>query len=229
MTDGVEIVALAQFLTKTFSFFGGIARMNRGPLLSKQIQKDNRVSVSCKVVTALVKESIRRNWWIIQIAPELPDSEISVKTLKHIRLKRLDRPPYASGLISLNSDEEELLMSFKSKWRNCLRNSFRLGLKITKAKGSSNEIRMLINLYKQLQYDKGFSGVPESLIIALAKKYDESWEFNLFFANEQRHKDIENSGGLLVSIRHGDTATYFIGSTNDRGRKLKANYNFFIL
>ena len=90
--------------------------------------------------------------------------------------------------------------------------------------GNSAEINMLINRYKKLQLDKGFSGIPESLIIALAKQYDESWEFNLFFANEHMHKDIENSVGVLVSIHHGDTATYFIGSTNDKGRNLNANY-----
>ena len=224
VTDGNEIVALAQFLAITLPLFGGIARMNRGPLLSKEIQKDDRESVSCKLIAALVEESQKRHWWVVQIAPDLPDTDASVKALKYIGLKKLDITPYASGLISLYSDEEEMLMSLKGKWRNCLRKGFRSGVKVTQANGNSSEMNILINRYRQLQQDKGFLGIKESLINALAEQKDESWEFKLFFANQDEHIDIENSVGVLVCIRHGDTATYFIGSTNDKGRNLHANY-----
>lgn len=29
--------------------------------------------------------------------------------------------------------------------------------------------------------------------------------------------------GMLVTVRHGDTATYLIGLTNDQGRQMQAN------
>ena len=64
----------------------------------------------------------------------------------------------------------------------------------------------------------------DSLIISLAQQQGKGWEFTLFIANEERIADVENSIGMLVSIRHGDTSTYLIGYTNDEGRKQQANY-----
>ena len=224
VTDGSETVALAQFLAIKLPIFGGVARMNRGPLLSKEIQKDDRESVSCKLIAALVVESQKRHWWVVQLAPDLPDTEASVKALKNIGLKKLDIASYASGLIPLHLDKEEMLMSLKGKWRNCLRKGFRLGVKITQVKVNSTEMNILINLYRQLQQDKGFLGVKESLIAALAEQKEENWEMKLFYANQDKNMDIEHSIGVLVYVRHGDTATYFMGTTNDKGRNLNANY-----
>ena len=52
----------------------------------------------------------------------------------------------------------------------------------------------------------------------------EGWEFTLFLANKKGYDGVDSSLGMLVSIRHGDTSTYFIGVTNDEGRSLHVNY-----
>ena len=87
-TDGCGTVALAQFLVISLPIIGGIARMNRGPLLSKEIKKDDRESVSCKLIAALVGESRKRNWRVVQFAPDLPDTYSSENALKNME-KRL--------------------------------------------------------------------------------------------------------------------------------------------
>ena len=221
--DG-QFVALAQLLVITLPFLGGIARMNRGPLLNKLIENDYRDSTVCNVIKTLVKEAKKRYWWVIQIAPELANSLGTVQVLRTFGLRQLNAPPYASGLIDLLPNKDHLLMSLKGKWRNCLRKGILLGTKVTKVCGNSSELNILIKSYSRLKQDKGFLGVPDSLIISLAKQEGEGWEFTLFIANEENFENAENPAGMLVSIRHGDTTTYFIGYTNEKGRKLKVNY-----
>ena len=43
------------------------------------IENDYRESTSCDVIGALVEEAQKRHWRVIQIAPELPYSEATVK------------------------------------------------------------------------------------------------------------------------------------------------------
>jgi len=224
VTDGDQVVALAQFLARTVPLLGGIARMNRGPLLSKEITEGDREGVSCKALAALMKEAKRRFWWVVQIAPELPESDTTANALQNMGLKHLDQPPSASGLVSLSCEEDKLLMSLKGKWRNCLRKGQKSGVKVSTVSGNSMGFNTLIDSYRALQQDKGFQGIPDSLIDALAKQEGEGWEFTLFTANEEGSTDINESIGILVSLRHGDTSTYFIGTTNDIGRKLQVNY-----
>ncbi len=223
MKDG-QLIAIAQFLVKMFPFLGGIARMNRGPLLSKLIENDYRESTSCNVIGALVEEAQKRHWRVIQIAPELPYSEATVKVLRKFSLRQLDVPPSASGYIDLVPDKDHLLMSLKGNWRNHLRKGVLLGTKVTIACGNSSKLNMLINCYSKLQQDKSFLGVPDSFIISLAKQEGDGWEFTLFIANEENYENTEDSVGMLASVHHGDTATYFIGYTTDKGRKLQVNY-----
>ena len=166
MKDG-KLVALAQFLVMMLPFLGGIARMNRGPLLSKLIESDCRESISYDVIQALVDEAKKRHWWIIQIAPELPYSPETAEGLRKIGLRHLNYVPSSdSGYIDLLPDKDQLLMRLKAKWRNCLRKGILLGIKVTHASGNSNELDMLIESYNGLQHDRRFLGIPDSLIIS---------------------------------------------------------------
>lgn len=217
-------VALAQFLSKTIPFIGGVARMNRGPLLIGRIDCEKRVEMVSDVMVALQNEARKRRWWLMQVAPELENSEAAAQSLRDLGLHQLSVEPCASGLFSLFPNEETLLAKLKAKWRNCLRKGLRLGVSVTNSNENNSDLSLLIKRYQKLQEDKGFSGISDALIFALAYQNYEDWQFTLFFATEEGEVNIENSMGMLVSIRHGDTSTYFIGSTNDRGRKFQVNY-----
>lgn len=222
--DKGDVVAVAQFLTRVLPIIGGIARMNRGPLLLGNLECESAESLSLSIITALLKEAKRRRWWLVQIAPEILYSETAHKYLQNAGLKKLPLAASASGLLSLKPSEELLMKALKGKWRNCLRKGLKLGVSVTKKEGSSTELEMLIKNYHNLQGDKGFSGLPDNLITALAQQKDKDWEFTLYIANDKLSDDINDSIGMLVSVRHGDTATYLIGSTNNTGRNLQANY-----
>ena len=100
----------------------------------------------------------------------------------------------------------------------------KISVKIDSLQGNSAQIEVLLNKYKKLQEDKEFSGLSSSLISELASQSSAEWEFSLFEANENDHKKNDDPLGMLVSIRHGDTATYLIGLTNNKGRSFQVNY-----
>ncbi len=217
-------VALAQFLTKTFSFIGGVARMNRGPILIGDYLNSENTKVVSEVMSALKAEAKKRRWWLMQVAPEMQNSETAFQSLNSIGFRKLPIEPWASGLLSLVPKEDELLAGLHGKWRNCLRKGLRLGVAVKISNEGSGDVDLLIKQYQKLQKEKGFSGIPDSLVYGLAGQNCEGWKFNLFYATEDSESDIEKAMGILVTIRHGDTSTYFIGATNDVGRKFQVNY-----
>jgi len=231
--DDGNIISMIQLLVFELPAIGGLVRINRGPLLNKNIPKSQKISISIDIINAIVGFSKLKRWWFMRIAPDLLDLDIVNKSLSVIGMKKLSIPSFilryyptsnTSGVLSLDCDRDNLLMNLRGKWRNCLRKGYKLDVIVTRITGDSHELESLIVNYKNLQNKNRFSGISDSLITSLAKESGHGWEFNLFIAKEKSKAEIEESIGMLVCIKHGDTATYLIGETNDAGRKMQANY-----
>jgi lipid II:glycine glycyltransferase (peptidoglycan interpeptide bridge formation enzyme) len=216
-------VALAQILIRSFFLLGGVARLNRGPLLLDELPDDQMVERVLGALRAILREALQRRWWVVQIAPELPDTDTVHKALQRLSLRRLPMPAWASGRLTLRLEEQALLMGLNGKWRNCLRKGERLGVLVTCHNGSDPELNLLINGYAELQRSKGFEGLPEALLRNLALQQGKAWQFGLFIAQAADTPASDEPIGMLVTIRHGDTTTYLIGSTNNQGRQMQAN------
>jgi lipid II:glycine glycyltransferase (peptidoglycan interpeptide bridge formation enzyme) len=224
MNDEQVVVAIAQVLSISLPLFGGIARMNRGPLLLNSTNNALDKKILYRVIATLFEEFKQKRWRVVQIAPEISDKEQNYSFLKNIGLKKLATLPYASGLLDLQSSKEQLLMKLKKKWRYSLRKSQEIGLNVSILDGSNKDFFMLLNRYRDLKIEKDFSGISDSLITSLSTKKSKEWQFNLFIANTNESEDIGDCCGMVVSIRHSDTTTYLIGVTNKEGRELQANY-----
>lgn len=218
-------VALAQWLTRTLPFLGGIARLNRGPLLLEALPEKAAIETSLGVLQALFGEARRQRWWIVQVAPELPDHETSQQGLRQLGLRRQAIAAWASGRLDLRADEPSLLMGLKAKWRNCMRKGTRDGVVVAHQQGNNSYQDQLIHSYANLQRSRGFKGLSEELIRQLAEQQGQAWSLDLFVARDSNTSIDDEPIGFLVSTRHGDTATYLIGSTNDKGRQMQANSN----
>jgi lipid II:glycine glycyltransferase (peptidoglycan interpeptide bridge formation enzyme) len=216
-------VALAQTLTRSVPLLGGIVRLNRGPLLLDELPEDQSIVRTLEVLRALLREARRRRWWVVQIAPELPNATKVVRGLMQTGLRRRPEPAWASGRLALIIDEKSLLMGLNGKWRNCLHKGERLGVVVSRHEGTGPEQDLLISGYADLQRSKGFEGLPEALLRSLAVQQGKAWQFDLFIARAANAPASDKPIGMLVTVRHGDTATYLIGFTNDQGRQMQAN------
>ncbi len=216
-------VALTQLLTRGLPILGGIARLNRGPLLLTNLSEDASMSVSLTALGALLREARRQRWWMVQVAPELPDTHAVCVGLQSLGFRKLPGVAWASGRLALGVDEQTLLMGLKGKWRNCLRKGEKLGVTVTDHECNGEELDLLISSYSSLQQSKGFDGLSERLLRGMARPRGANWQFRLFIARGAGVVPAEEPLGVLVAIRHGDTATYLIGSTNEQGRQMQAN------
>ena len=222
LDENGESIALMQVLVKKILIFGIIARINRGPLIIGQIkQQQNQELIALNTIAALINESRNRGWRMLQIAPELNSTKVVFNQLRKLGLRQLSAPAWASGLLSLNKSEDELLMDLNGKWRNCLRKGWRSEISINNSNLNTHNIQKLLHSYEKLKRERKFSGISESLLEYLAKKNDNNWKFNLFIASV---KESDQPIGTLVSVSFGNTAIYLIGTTNTKGRKLNANY-----
>jgi len=219
VTQKGKQIALVQVLIKTFSFIGSTARINRGPLLLSNYDLSDKNQVTLRIIEKIIEECKQRKWLMLQIAPELEETNESEIALSNLGLSKLSNPEWSSGLIDLKREEDDILMSLKGKWRNCLRKGLKLGVEVRHNKNNIENIDKVIETYNSLQKDKNFIGLSGNLIRELANQEHNNWKFNIFSAfinNDQI--------GSLVTINHGDTSIYLIGATNSVGRRYQANY-----
>ncbi|PJZ45505.1 peptidoglycan bridge formation glycyltransferase FemA/FemB family protein [Leptospira brenneri] len=222
LEDGVP-TALFQVLVKKIPVFGiGVARINRGPLMLRgEGNFKNRLALNALMV--MTRESFRRRWWMLQVAPELPpDNEIETQLYQMGFRKRLNYPA-DSAILSLTDDEDKLLMKLDGKWRNCLRKGQKLQVKIHTDIGANRHLDLLLQLYKEQQMSKGFDGMSEQMLIALVNNQSTSFRFNLFLASDSEIISATSILGALVTLQFGNTSEYLIGITNEKGRIAQAN------
>ncbi len=173
----------------------------------------------CSVIETIIDE-LKKDSFLVQIAPEIHESEQVESMFKKLGFNRLSNVPWSSGRLDLSLNEDELLMSLNGKWRNCYRKGRKMGVTVFNVSDSPNELEKLIEQYQSLQTKKDFSGLTKELLTSLASKRHNLWNFNIFKANDENN----NSLGYLVTVDHGDTSIYLIGVTTDDGRRLQANY-----
>jgi len=222
-----EPLALAQVLTRTWPLVGGAARLNRGPLLLENVANS---SDSDKFVIDMLNllriESRRRRWWLFYVAPELNEKDVSQEILREIGFRpRKHQTPWSSACVSLLEEEDALFANLKSKWRNLLRKAQKSDLVLRHWDGSERDVEIVVEYYRRIQQEKGFDGISEDLLRALSRQDGDDWRFKIYFTIRDSNSSNPNELiGILVSVIHGDKATYLIGLTTDFGRKYNANY-----
>jgi hypothetical protein len=219
-------VAIAQILSRDLPVLGGIARMNRGPLIIShgEIPQRAELSVQMAAMCTLFRTTNRQRWWMLLLAPEVTLSSVGESGLRMLGLRKLHRPPWESALMSLEVCEDDLLMRLNGKWRNCLRKGEKMGVVVTHRSPSCDETRQLLRDYSQFQKSRGFAGPSDKLIKALIAQPESSgWCFNIFVATKHNDAPDVEPLGKLVTIESGGTALYLIGLTSGTGRRMQAN------
>lgn len=220
-------IAIAQILTKTFSIFGAIARLNRGPLLLDNYIDDADVPIRLAVLNVLIKEARLQRWWIFQIAPEIKDCEIARYTLRAFGLKLQNIHPWASGLIDLNLSEDELYVNLNRRWKRAIRKSSEFGVIIENEKLTISKLNEILKSYKNLQESNAFKGIDEELVRKIFAIQSTDLSINLFVAKKINENGLFDDIGYRLTIYCGYTALDFIVSTNNAGLKMDANSGLY--
>jgi lipid II:glycine glycyltransferase (peptidoglycan interpeptide bridge formation enzyme) len=215
--------ALAQVLTRTLPLLGGIARLNRGPLFLEELSETEGAENALAALRALLREARRRRWWVMQIAPELPDSEVARQGLRGLGLRPRANAAWASGLIDLSLSEDELFGRLNRRWKRALSKASELGVTVQLEELNSSRLGELLSSYADLQQRNSFDGISRRLIDELSRLRFDGWSCDFFVAEIVNEGGGQEAIGYRICLRHGNTAIDFVVSTNEKGRQMEAN------
>jgi len=214
---------LLQILVKEVPFFGGIVRINRGPVwlggnFNNMLDEDEL----CKLWKAIRKYMLNKRWWFISCAPEHPkviESESALlRAGYHLSKKKI---PYGSSRLPLaDNDIDFLFMNLKKKWRNLLRKGQKLGINPIEVT-DKDKIRELISIYEDFQKTKKFGGISSCLLHSM---FDGNSNFLQIRVYQTLDSNNTQTSGFVFIVYTGDTATYLVGWSNKAGRAQQANY-----
>lgn len=146
-----EAIALAQVLVKRLPILGSIARLNRGPLMLTALSIESELAIKFAALSTLLREARRQRWWMMQIAPELPSSEIVHKGLLSIGLRPQTGAAWASGLMDLSLSESELLAKLNRRWKRALRKVSDFGVTVKLEELTGSRLKEVLDSYTDLQ------------------------------------------------------------------------------
>ena len=219
-------IALVQVLTWTLPILGGIARVNRGPLLLINESVDEE-QLKIDVLSVLMQEARRQRWWFIQIAPEISDSELAYQGLLDLGLRKQAGAAWASGLIDLSLSEQELYARLNRRWQRTLKKASNLGVIVKVVKFTDEILADVLKSYADLQKRNEFEGIDSALIKEMSKYQSADCHFDLYIAELVNNSGLNEILGYRLIIRSGYTALDFLVSTNERGRELDANTSLY--
>ncbi|HHT9158618.1 MAG: hypothetical protein A2099_07190 [Planctomycetes bacterium GWF2_39_10] len=211
-------MGVVQTLIKKIPLLGGIARINRAPLI---ITTEHESSIANTVVQIL---RFLRYYWVEQkkmilfIAPGIVQCEINEKILNKIGYHRIDKNAWTSIIIDLYSDEAILRQSLRQKWRNLLNKSERMGLTL-ELDNSNDGLSFLMSRYNRMMTEKNFAGPSEKLIREIKNVTSDKSSVQIMFAV----KNGVRVGGIFV-LGYIDTCHYLIGWNSPEGRIFQSNY-----
>ena len=217
-------IAITQVMTKTLPILGGIARINRGPLLIGDKGEKDYLNKVINCLRAIKVKANKEHWWITFVAPEIymKESHIVFVSCEEYKFRK-NKIPWASAIINLSINEDQIKAQLSGKWRNLLRKAQKSDLSIEKVKDNKDSIKKVIDAYEEMKLQKNFAGISKNLLQQLATEKGPNWKFNIYIANNEKRNN-ENWAGMLVSTIHGNSATYLIAVTNEYGRETNANY-----
>lgn len=222
-------IGLIQAMELKLPVIGGICHINRGPLLiNEQSTPFSDAFYKILLIVLFLKNAKSMGYRAVQMAPELPDVVEVTLALEALGLKKIKRAvAWGSATLDLTESEGSLLGSISSKWRGSLKKGAKLGVEVIQSSNVLNDLDGLFKSYLSLQRQRGFTGLPESLIrqLAINSENDDNFSFILYvaFADNDFARE-RNPLGFLVSIITGGNAFYFLGSTSIEGRGMQANY-----
>ncbi len=211
---GGEPAAIVQAFTRRLAGLGRLVRITRGPLwLHREDSACDRHAVIAAIDATWRLGRRELAVWM----PEIVVGPRSDDTMRRCGMRRMVTG-YSSAWVDLARSEESLRKGLHGKWRNMLRAGERAGLAIEAATASGPELDWLMQRYASFRRARRFLGPEPGLIQAFAKLVGRRGDVLVMRALADRSP----VAGLLL-LRHGASATYYVGWTSDEGRRCRAH------
>lgn len=202
-----KFVGAAQVLIKSIPVIGGgLAWLNRGPLHQEGL--DVR-----ELLTALATHYSLERGLYLRIAPPIGADEFSAVSLKDTPLQNTDTSGWASAVLDLSTDIEDLRTGLRQNWRNALNKAERGGVTID----AGEDIAFLdgfLDEYRTFLDDRKITtSVSADLLRSLHHLRLPGTKLKCF-----RARSGNTQLGSVLVARTGYTAEYLAGTLLEAGR-----------
>lgn len=213
--DAVGVVACAQVLSKRFAGLLTVSRINRGPLFLRPVTPEVRLGVLRALHRSL-------GCWckghVLSWAPELMLDGQNLGALVQLGVRQISPHAWESSLIDLQQDEDRLRAQLAGRWRNMLVAAQRLGAGIETLDDEASFEALLKRCQEMMQARQ--QNFPADTYRALRRQMPAAQMRGLLLA-------IRSEGDMVAAVwivPHGSTATYLLGWSDARGRKIHAHH-----
>jgi len=219
--DG-DIVAASQARIITVPILRkGIAYIPFGPLW-KRSGREVDEDVFRQMIRVLYKEYVQRRGLLLRLLPHLWKDDanwIDALLSEEGLVRNSSVRAYRTFLMDLNQPREALRKGLDPKWRNYLNRSERNELEIIE--GNDESIFSIFSqIYREMHARKKFAEfVNVDEIEMIQKDLPEHLKMTVMIGTFE-----SDPVAALVCSAMGNKAIYFLGATNEKGRKLTASY-----
>ena len=213
ITVGTETVGLVQIQEIKLGPIHIVA-LDRGPLwLIPKVSQDHWAAF----FTLFAETFPKRLGRFRRVMPEVNKDPTLEQTLHTLGFRR-KTPGYQSIWLDLTPDVGVLRRNLKQKWRNRLNVAERSALTVNNDH-PDRHIQWLIRHYTEDRRKRRYPGPSPKIVQHLCQFAQPRNEVLLLRALDQ-----DTPVAAILVFRHGHAATYQIGWTSDKGRKLSAHH-----
>lgn len=203
--DG-DTVAMVQMFERRILSRARLAQIIRGPVWLTD-EPDHRVF-------AMIKKTFQlRAGTLLVWMPELVDHPDSIAAMRNAGLRRMTTG-YSSAWVDLTRPADELRRTLHGKWRNALQVAERGGIEVD-IRQDARDLDWLLGHYEAHRKDRRYAGPSAEFVRAMVQA-------GPAFLILRASVGSQPVAGILL-IRHGASATYYVGWTAPEGRRVNAH------
>jgi len=205
-----KTIAAAQVIERRIWGRLRLVTVMNGPLWGADVAEHERRAV----LAQLRARYRRRSGACLFIAPDRGDVPDVTRLYRAMGARRV-MTGSATIWLDLTRGEDGILAGLSGKWRSALRKGEQAGLDLKVRKAGAGDLDWITGQEHAQAAQVGYKGLPPAFIKAFAKVAPN----DVLYA-EARHDRAVVASALF--LRHGASATYQIGWTNEAGRDLAA-------
>jgi hypothetical protein len=211
--DGGKLVAVAQFVARRLALYIGLASCARGPVWHHALDGPARARLQ-----RTFKQEVPTQWW----RATLLSPAVAAQDLLPGEMQGLQRvmTGYSTVMLDLRLNLADLRQALDGKWRNRLVKSEAFSMQV-RVDTDGQVCRQLLERERWQRAKRNFFGLPTAFVDAYLQGHEHASQG--FLVAHASTPGTDAPMAAMLFLRHGRTASYYIGWADEEGRKSNAH------
>jgi lipid II:glycine glycyltransferase (peptidoglycan interpeptide bridge formation enzyme) len=210
--DGNKVLALAQFIGRRYLHYVTLASCTRGPVWSSAVN----AQAQNLIYKELKKTIPTRMFRVTLFSPDCPMEQVDPASVAGMQRVMTG---YSTVTLDLTPDEAGMRERMDRKWRNRVFRPLRSAQLSVQFKADMRDCKFLLQRELDQRIARNFHGLPTDFVPAFIDGHESPAQGYLVATTRHEGRTIAS----MLFLMHGQSATYYIGWSDEEGRKLSAH------